>query len=252
MINYVKALAFESHDDRKTALIKLLDDLGLHYNTQKKVINDLLVENFVVRFGTDENRILIGAHYDSVKGSTGANDNGSGVAILLELVKVFMQKQSDISIDIVFFDYEEGLGYGSTLYHEICGDSVQAMINVDICGVGDTILIAPKKNLISGILSKAVNNINIQDHKYEIIDKLPVGDERIFEENNIPNISLCIVDQSDVEPMTTLFSGTKDIKPEDFPSIIETMHNGCRDSIDVVQEDALEKVYAFLIALLQV
>jgi len=29
--------------------------------------------------------ILIGAHYDSVAGSPGANDNGSGVAVLLEL-----------------------------------------------------------------------------------------------------------------------------------------------------------------------
>ena len=33
--------------------------------------------------------ILIGAHYDSVRGSPGGNDNGSGVAVLLELSRLF-------------------------------------------------------------------------------------------------------------------------------------------------------------------
>lgn len=36
-----------------------------------------------------EEFLLIGAHYDSVIGSPGANDNGSGVAALLELSRMF-------------------------------------------------------------------------------------------------------------------------------------------------------------------
>ena len=38
-----------------------------------------------------EEIILIGAHYDSVWGSPGADDNGSGVAALLELSRLFTQ-----------------------------------------------------------------------------------------------------------------------------------------------------------------
>ena len=35
--------------------------------------------------------VLIGAHYDSVQGSPGANDNASGVAALLEISREFAQ-----------------------------------------------------------------------------------------------------------------------------------------------------------------
>ena len=35
-----------------------------------------------------EQILLIGAHYDSVSGSPGANDNGSGVAALLEIARL--------------------------------------------------------------------------------------------------------------------------------------------------------------------
>src|SRR5262249_15212437 len=37
----------------------------------------------------DPQVIVVGAHYDSVAGSPGANDNGSGVAAVLELARVF-------------------------------------------------------------------------------------------------------------------------------------------------------------------
>ncbi|GAB4352758.1 MAG: hypothetical protein Kow0060_02830 [Methylohalobius crimeensis] len=39
--------------------------------------------------GRDHDQILVvGAHYDSVLGCPGANDNGSGVAVLLELCRL--------------------------------------------------------------------------------------------------------------------------------------------------------------------
>ena len=43
--------------------------------------------------GTDrpDEILVIGAHYDSVKGSPGANDNGSGVAAMLVLARMFKQ-----------------------------------------------------------------------------------------------------------------------------------------------------------------
>ena len=39
--------------------------------------------------GSKSDSLVIGAHYDSVLGATGANDNGSGVAALLELARIF-------------------------------------------------------------------------------------------------------------------------------------------------------------------
>ncbi len=51
--------------------------------------------------------VVIGAHYDSVVGSPGANDNGSGVAAVLELARTMREKPLDRTIKSVFFTNEE-------------------------------------------------------------------------------------------------------------------------------------------------
>jgi Zn-dependent M28 family amino/carboxypeptidase len=51
--------------------------------------------------------ILIGAHYDSVWGSPGANDNGSGVAALLELSRLFRATPPAVTLRFVAFVNEE-------------------------------------------------------------------------------------------------------------------------------------------------
>jgi hypothetical protein len=50
--------------------------------------------------------IVIGAHYDSVQGSPGADDNASGVATLLELSRLFA-RTSDLRLRFVAFANEE-------------------------------------------------------------------------------------------------------------------------------------------------
>lgn len=49
------------------------------------------VENLFLRLGDPAKpRIVVGAHYDGVEGTTGADDNASAVAVLLELSRRFM------------------------------------------------------------------------------------------------------------------------------------------------------------------
>ena len=59
--------------------------------------------------GTDrpEDILVIGAHYDSVKGSPGANDNGSGVAALLALAGRFAGSTNSRTLRFVAFANEE-------------------------------------------------------------------------------------------------------------------------------------------------
>ncbi|MCI0506731.1 MAG: M28 family peptidase, partial [Gammaproteobacteria bacterium] len=49
----------------------------------------------------------VGAHYDSVTGSPGANDNGSGIAALLELFGLFTHEHPATTIRFVAFVNEE-------------------------------------------------------------------------------------------------------------------------------------------------
>ncbi|MEA5466918.1 M28 family peptidase [Leptothoe sp. PORK10 BA2] len=63
----------------------------------------------VIRLGTQDpdHRILVGAHYDSVAGSPGADDNASAVAAALEVARLFVNYPTDKTLQVVFFDQEE-------------------------------------------------------------------------------------------------------------------------------------------------
>src|SRR6266403_3585506 len=51
--------------------------------------------------------VVVGAHYDSVEGAPGANDNASGVAALLEISREFAQLSPECSVRFVAFVNEE-------------------------------------------------------------------------------------------------------------------------------------------------
>lgn len=54
-----------------------------------------------------ERRLLIVAHYDTVAGSPGADDNASGVALLLELARIFRNRRPRRSLQFVAVNLEE-------------------------------------------------------------------------------------------------------------------------------------------------
>lgn len=60
--------------------------------------------------------ILIGAHYDAVPGTPGADDNATGVAVLLELARAFATEPPKSPLQLVAFDMEEYGLLGSTQY----------------------------------------------------------------------------------------------------------------------------------------
>jgi peptidase M28-like protein len=86
--------------------------------------------------------LLIGAHYDSVFGSPGANDNGSGVAALLALARRFAGKTTEHTVRFVSFVNEEPPYFlsdemGSFVYASRCkarGDKIAAMISLETIG----------------------------------------------------------------------------------------------------------------------
>lgn len=95
------------------------------------------------RIGTRPDQILlIGAHYDSVRGSPGANDNASGVAAMLELSRLFSAIQPTVSVRFVAFANEEppffrGRHQGSVVYAKSArarGDDIRLMISLETVG----------------------------------------------------------------------------------------------------------------------
>src|SRR3989338_6551727 len=48
-------------------------------------------------------RITVGAHFDSVAGSPGADDNASGVAVMLELARILKGREWNHTIEFIGF-----------------------------------------------------------------------------------------------------------------------------------------------------
>ena len=80
--------------------------------------------------------LIIGAHYDGVAGMPAANDNGSGLSVLLELARVLRDLPSDTEIRFVAFDAEEDGLYGSAEYVKRLTDTqnIIGMLNFDMLG----------------------------------------------------------------------------------------------------------------------
>lgn len=77
-----------------------------------------IYRNIVADIG-DKNKeaILIGAHYDSVSQSPGANDNLSGVAVMLEVARILGKLDKPPRVNFVAFTLEEGHpGYYQTVF----------------------------------------------------------------------------------------------------------------------------------------
>jgi len=75
-----------------------------------------LILNLEPATPTDLPPILIGAHYDAVPGTPGADDNATGIAVLLELAAVFTTTPLKYPIRLVAFDLEEYGLLGSEAY----------------------------------------------------------------------------------------------------------------------------------------
>lgn len=86
--------------------------------------------------------IVVGAHYDTVPGTPGANDNGTGVVTLLALARAFAGEQQDRTVRFVAFVNEESPYFhtenmGSRVYARRCkerNEKIVGMIALETIG----------------------------------------------------------------------------------------------------------------------
>lgn len=74
-------------------------------------------ENLIACFPSDRlSRFIIGAHFDAVSGTDGADDNASGIAALLEAARLLAGTRMAGTIDFLAFNLEERGMIGSAHY----------------------------------------------------------------------------------------------------------------------------------------
>lgn len=84
--------------------------------------------------------ILIGAHYDAVPGTPGADDNATGIAVLLLLAQYFAHNPLKYPLQLVAFDLEEYGRLGSDAYAQYLKQNrvqLRLMLSLEMLGYCD-------------------------------------------------------------------------------------------------------------------
>lgn len=90
--------------------------------------------------------VVIGAHLDSVAVSPGAEDNASGIAVMLELARLVAETPVEVPVRFIAFGAEEPRGSGDDMHHfgsqQYVGElsrsqraAISAMVSLDRVGV---------------------------------------------------------------------------------------------------------------------
>jgi hypothetical protein len=133
----------ESLDKAAKYIEKSFRDMGMNPVSQK--YSDKLYENIIVNIYGKQKRdeiIIVGAHYDTVWLSPGADDNASGVAALLEIARGLHGQNFSRTIRLVAFTNEEWPFYGrkhmgslvNAKYSSDRNEQIAGMLSLEMLG----------------------------------------------------------------------------------------------------------------------
>ncbi len=138
--SHLQNLNFRRYTDRERSrtrkyIIEELQKIGWQPKLQKF---DQGINVFAERKGSnkDAGAILLAAHYDTVAKSPGADDNASGVAVILEIARLLGSQKTPRTLQLAFFDKEESGLWGSKAFvaKKKNLDHLQGVIVMDMVG----------------------------------------------------------------------------------------------------------------------
>ena len=168
-------------------------------------------QNIVLTFpgkSIPDEQVILSAHYDSVvvfmgdsfEAAPGANDNGTGVASLFELLPLLSKMQFERTLKIIFFSGEENFQEGAAGYvRQHKDDNIIGVINLDMYGtdrdgdrcfemyVGKLDGSLGLANLIIDVIDRYDLNLTYDVLTTNAYDK---ADHRPFWESGIPAVML--------------------------------------------------------------
>ncbi|HUL37405.1 MAG TPA: M20/M25/M40 family metallo-hydrolase [Thermodesulfobacteriota bacterium] len=108
------------------------------YSCYGKTVSNLIVE----KTGLEGGSVIIGAHYDTVPGTPGADDNASALAGLLELASLMKENKNKKTLVFAAFVNEEPPCFGSNNMGSMAyakdlkerGVSVEVMVSLEMIG----------------------------------------------------------------------------------------------------------------------
>ena len=271
LLDIAAQLAQPELSARREAVLHLLSRAGLSHEVQTASAKpdtggfalfaqpapkaEVEVQNIIVRpVEIAGPKLVIGAHYDAFPGSPGANDNASGMAVLLALAQELSRSGCDKAVEVVFFDAEESGRAGSIAYLAECSsEEVADMVNLDVCGYGDTLCVRCMKK--TPLLRNFTDKARLRRFDGEEVCYLPDSDDKTFTKAHIPALSVAMLPRWDSAILPALkdyANGFLGIPPElreqvASMEIMSTLHGGPRDNPSYLSEAAMRRVLDFLL-----
>ena len=257
LIAYVRGIEGKLPAGRREFIKERLTEFGVPFTTMPfdtvvslaQHTDTVHGENIIVHMGSGSRKIVVGAHCDAVAGAPGANDNGGGVAVVLELIRTMEKFEFHHTVDFCFFDLEEAGLLGSAYYvgHYDRSFAPVAMMNLDLEGTGDRIYAGPVGGGDDDIIMKYLHAARDKTQfPYEENAVYPGSDNESFAEARMENISISVVAEGDVEKLVKWKkNGFRKIEnPDDLPVVLRVMHTP-EDKSEYMTPEALYMSYRF-------
>ena len=209
------SIGTKAHSEVRNYIVQQLQQMGLQVQTQKGyTLNSegvfTVPENIITKIpGSNpslKNDLMVMTHYDSaVHSSFGASDAASGVAIILETIRVFLAEeiQHQNNIVICFTDAEEiGLN-GANLFVEEhpWAENIGLVLNFEARGSGGPSNTILETNSGNSELIKAFSKANPEypvatSLMYSVYKKLPNDTDATIlrEQKDIPSFFFAFID----------------------------------------------------------
>lgn len=201
------------HAEARDYILNELNALGLGAEVQKTtVVNQKwgppflagTVENVIARRkGTGDGRaLMLVAHYDSVTTGAGANDDGTGVATLLETARALKAANQSLKNDVIFLftDGEETglLGARAFVGEHAWAKDVKLALNFEARGKGGSAIMfetSPQNGALIREFAKAAPNPVANSLSYEIYKRMPNDtDMSVFKEAGLQGLNFAYID----------------------------------------------------------
>ena len=184
--------------------------------------------NIYKRFSGEPPAIGVAAHWDSDVGCPGANDGGSGVALLLSLADTLAKIRPRRAVDLLFFDGEDVGGaelLGSEHFARRCVQSYDFVIVLDMVGDKDLQLFQEG---------------NSAKFFPELVDSLWAIGGALAPNVFIPTVKYFIID----DHMSLIKYGIRSLDVIDFDYPYWDTED---DTIDKCSRQSLETMYRFIL-----
>jgi aminopeptidase YwaD len=156
----IPAVSISQEDGQRLLALLAQGPVSVHLSVQAG-LRKATSRNVVVRPPDGRCERLVGAHYDSVEAGPGANDNASGVGVLLETARALAIGGDREGVCLVAFGAEEVGLVGSR--HFVAGlspderQALQGMVNLDMVGVGDQWQLLGSDELVAELDAEAAS-----------------------------------------------------------------------------------------------